>query len=91
VNSSSQSSSSDQSTTANPSSTTGASPDSGATAGQTSPDANQSNANQSNANQSSTNQSNGGSTLPQTASPLPLIGLLGFGGIAAGLVTRRKK
>ena len=29
--------------------------------------------------------------LPQTASPLPLLGLLGFGSMAAGLLARRKK
>jgi len=29
--------------------------------------------------------------LPQTASPLPLLGLLGLGSLAAGLVSRRKK
>jgi hypothetical protein len=27
--------------------------------------------------------------LPQTASPLPLLGLLGFGSFAAGWVTRK--
>ena len=29
--------------------------------------------------------------LPQTASPLPLLGLLGFGSLAAGLIGRKKK
>jgi LPXTG-motif cell wall-anchored protein len=29
--------------------------------------------------------------LPQTASPLPLLGLLGFGSMAAGLISRKKK
>lgn len=29
--------------------------------------------------------------LPQTASPLPLLGLLGFGSLVTGLVARRKK
>jgi LPXTG-motif cell wall-anchored protein len=29
--------------------------------------------------------------LPQTASPLPLLGLLGFGSLLGGLVARRKK
>src|SRR5579859_7465573 len=29
--------------------------------------------------------------LPQTASPLPLLGLIGFGSLAAGLLGRRKK
>jgi LPXTG-motif cell wall-anchored protein len=29
--------------------------------------------------------------LPQTASPLPLLGLLGLGSLATGLVSRRKK
>jgi|GraSoiStandDraft_41_1057321.scaffolds.fasta_scaffold121014_3 LPXTG-motif cell wall-anchored protein len=28
--------------------------------------------------------------LPQTASPLPLLGLLGMGSLAAGVLTRRK-
>ncbi len=29
--------------------------------------------------------------LPQTASPLPLVGLLGMGSLAAGVATRKKK
>ena len=29
--------------------------------------------------------------LPQTASPLPLLGLLGMGSLAAGIATRKKK
>jgi LPXTG-motif cell wall-anchored protein len=29
--------------------------------------------------------------LPQTASPLPLLALLGFGSLSAGLIRRRKK
>jgi LPXTG-motif cell wall-anchored protein len=29
--------------------------------------------------------------LPQTASPLPLLGLLGMGSLAAGVFTRKKK
>jgi LPXTG-motif cell wall-anchored protein len=32
-----------------------------------------------------------GQKLPQTASPLPLLGLLGFGSMAAGLLGRKKK
>ncbi|MGZ4813317.1 MAG: LPXTG cell wall anchor domain-containing protein [Terriglobales bacterium] len=32
-----------------------------------------------------------GANLPQTASPLPLLGLLGIGSIGAGLLSRRKK
>jgi hypothetical protein len=32
-----------------------------------------------------------GKKLPQTASPLPLLGLLGAGSLAAGLASRRKK
>jgi hypothetical protein len=32
-----------------------------------------------------------GNRLPQTASPLPLIGLLGLGSFAAGIVARRRK
>jgi LPXTG-motif cell wall-anchored protein len=31
-----------------------------------------------------------GGNLPQTASPLPLLGLLGMGSLAAGVLTRRK-
>ena len=30
-------------------------------------------------------------TLPQTASPLPLIGLVGLGSLAAGVVARKRK
>jgi hypothetical protein len=41
-------------------------------------------------NQNDTNQ-NTGQKLPQTASPLPLLGLLGFGSLVTGLVSRRKK
>jgi hypothetical protein len=33
----------------------------------------------------------GGNKLPQTASPLPLLGFLGLGSLAAGLMGRRKK
>jgi len=32
-----------------------------------------------------------GETLPQTASPLPLIGLLGLGSLVAGVVARKRK
>jgi LPXTG-motif cell wall-anchored protein len=38
-----------------------------------------------------TAQNKAAGNLPQTASPLPLLGLLGFGSLAAGLVTRRRK
>jgi hypothetical protein len=34
---------------------------------------------------------NAGQKLPQTASPLPLLGLLGLGSLAAGLIGRRKQ
>ena len=34
---------------------------------------------------------NAGQELPQTASPLPLLGLLGLGSLVAGLIGRRKK
>jgi LPXTG-motif cell wall-anchored protein len=39
------------------------------------------------------NQANEGNqaALPQTASPLPLLGLLGFGATAAGAFLRRRK
>jgi len=36
-------------------------------------------------------QSANGQKLPQTASPLPLLGLLGLGSLATGLISRRKK
>jgi len=35
--------------------------------------------------------SNAKGALPQTASPLPLLGLLGFGSMLGGLLTRRRK
>jgi peptidoglycan DL-endopeptidase CwlO len=35
--------------------------------------------------------SNTGKNLPQTASPLPLLGLLGLGSLLTGLISRRKK
>lgn len=34
---------------------------------------------------------NSGQRLPQTASPLPLLGLLGLGSLVTGLISRRKK
>jgi hypothetical protein len=34
---------------------------------------------------------NAGSKLPQTASPLPLLGLLGLGSLVTGVISRRKK
>jgi hypothetical protein len=40
-------------------------------------------------NTSATDQ-NASAKLPQTASPLPLLGLLGLGSLAAGLISRRK-
>jgi len=40
-------------------------------------------------NQNASAQNNG--KLPQTASPLPLLGLLGLGSLGAGLFARRKK
>jgi LPXTG-motif cell wall-anchored protein len=45
-------------------------------------------------NAGATNADNGqqsGNQLPQTASPLPLLGLLGLGGIGAGIISRRRK
>jgi LPXTG-motif cell wall-anchored protein len=33
----------------------------------------------------------GAGQLPQTASPLPLLGLLGLGSLAVGFFARRKK
>jgi LPXTG-motif cell wall-anchored protein len=54
---------------------------------------------QGTANQGATDQSNTtthhrgakSGNLPQTASPLPLLGLLGMGSLAAGVATRKKK
>lgn len=57
---------------------------------------------QGTANQSATDQSTTTTTtrhhrsaksgnLPQTASPLPLLGLLGMGSLAAGVATRKRK
>jgi hypothetical protein len=57
---------------------------------------------QGTANQSATDQTTTTTTtrhhkaatsgnLPQTASPLPLLGLLGMGSLAAGAATRKKK
>lgn len=42
-------------------------------------------------NANTSNTSNEKGTLPQTASPLPLLGLLGVGSLAAGVLSRRKK
>jgi hypothetical protein len=39
---------------------------------------------------SSTDQGANGGQLPQTASPLPLLGLLGLGSLITGLVARKK-
>jgi LPXTG-motif cell wall-anchored protein len=73
------------------------------TATQTSPSAQGSatTPDQGTANQSATDQTTTTTTrhqrgaksgnLPQTASPLPLLGLLGMGSLAAGLATRKKK
>jgi LPXTG-motif cell wall-anchored protein len=54
----------------------------------------QNNANASadqNAQAGAQDQSKQGEKLPQTASPLPLISLLGFGSMLTGLATRRRK
>jgi len=42
-------------------------------------------------NQATEGDQSAGANLPQTASPLPLLGLLGLGSIGAGLLSRRKK
>jgi LPXTG-motif cell wall-anchored protein len=42
-------------------------------------------------NNATSDQQTAGSNLPQTASPLPLLGLLGLGSFGAGLLSRRKK
>jgi LPXTG-motif cell wall-anchored protein len=36
-------------------------------------------------------KNNGNGNLPQTASPLPLLSLVGLGSLAGGLIARRKK
>ncbi len=36
-------------------------------------------------------QKSRGGNLPQTASPLPLLGLLGMGGLTAGIVSRKRR
>jgi len=38
-----------------------------------------------------TGTSSNGQRLPQTATPLPLLAMLGFGAVAAGVLTRRRK
>jgi LPXTG-motif cell wall-anchored protein len=50
-------------------------------------------ADQSNAAAAGNNQANANdqAALPQTASPLPLLGLLGFGSTAVGAFLRRRK
>jgi LPXTG-motif cell wall-anchored protein len=58
------------------------------TAQQNEPSSTAGNEAQSNA---TSGQENAGANLPQTASPLPLLGLLGLGSIGAGLLTRKKK
>jgi LPXTG-motif cell wall-anchored protein len=62
---------------------------------QTNPNANA--ANSSNNTQTTTTttthkhaRANKKGNLPQTASPLPLLGLLGMGSLAAGVATRKK-
>jgi LPXTG-motif cell wall-anchored protein len=51
------------------------------------------NANQSDAAAAGADQNNAAQkgSLPQTASPLPLLGLLGFGSTAVGAFLRRRK
>jgi hypothetical protein len=75
----------DQDTAANPSAT----PQTGAAA--TNPNGNAANTNQNpnatGANANGTNANAG--TLPKTASPLPLMGLIGFGSLASGMVVRK--
>jgi hypothetical protein len=53
--------------------------------------ANQSTTSQDNIRHYSDMNQNSGQKLPQTASPLPLLGLLGLGSLAAGLIARSKK
>jgi hypothetical protein len=49
------------------------------------------NANNQGVKQYSDMDQNTSQKLPQTASPLPLLGLLGLGSLAAGLISRRRK
>ncbi len=65
-------------------------PDQTGQAGQTSPDQTSS---QSTTESTTTETQKTGKKgkLPQTASPLPLLGLLGAGSLTAGLATRRRK
>jgi hypothetical protein len=81
-NTASSTSSSDQNSTANQNTTT--SSDQNANQG-----VHQYSDMDQNGNNSSGNNAN--SKLPQTASPLPLIGLLGMGSLLTGLISRRKK
>jgi hypothetical protein len=48
-------------------------------------------AGQSTTPSSTGDQTTAGQKLPQTASPLPLLGLLGLGSLVSGLIARRKK
>jgi len=49
------------------------------------------NPNESNAENAQGKAAKKGGALPQTASPLPLMGLLGFGSLLSGMIVRRKK
>ena len=67
---------------------TGTTNQSGATAGQTGT----TNQTDATAGQTgTTGTSSNGQRLPQTATPLPLLAMLGFGAVAAGVLTRRRK
>jgi LPXTG-motif cell wall-anchored protein len=64
------------------------------TSDQSNPSASDQNANasdQNNANTSASQSSTNAKKLPQTASPLPLLGLLGLGSLGAGLFRFRKR
>ncbi|MGZ7029362.1 MAG: LPXTG cell wall anchor domain-containing protein, partial [Terriglobales bacterium] len=53
--------------------------------------ATQSSSDQSAASDTGAKKSRRGGNLPQTASPLPLIGLLGLGSVGLGVATRKRK
>jgi hypothetical protein len=69
---------------------------SGSTAGQTAPSTSSTTADQNApsaanpADQKADQSAKSGEELPQTASPLPLLGLLGLGSLVTGLVARKK-
>jgi|ERR1051326_175130 LPXTG-motif cell wall-anchored protein len=75
---------------ANPSSST-STPDQNANPSSSSTSPDQNAAGTSATSDQNANTDANGKKLPQTASPLPLLGLLGVGSLAAGVISRRKK